>query len=769
MPRSRFDKAIQQKSLEGTVMTHFRFSRIARVFCLGLLFLHPYFSSGQNISAADTRPMDINASESAQAESEPIEPLRIKLSVNEVRLDVVVLDKKTGNPVTDLTAADFEVSQDGKRQNVLSSVYIGNQSDVAAKPPASRKDARNLTPPPPLPTVDLEKEDVHRTIIFVVDDISMSFENGYYAKMALRNFVEKQMQPGDMIAILKTGYGSSAIQMFLSDKREALARVAAMRMEMAFPPSPDNNDLYRVYDNQLSSLSYGLRALKDMPGRKILIMMTTLPKLIKPRPDNKAGAIDFHNIYNERFIRLADDALRAGVVVNFLDIEGLNWKIMENDTIESVAVNGGFTILGADASMNIEGAKEEISRFRGTAIAGVLRQTLYPMNELRKSSPNNILNPLPIKTGGVSIEDSNFFLDGIGKETENLMKGYYLITYAPPPDTFSPGGKEIYHQIKVNVKRRSVQIYTRDGFFNRLQNEKDAAAQPAHPLQNAIFSPFRHADLTVNIAAGYMREAKAGYLIRSWIHIDPKDVKIVETQDGGARIDIETVCLTSDTNGYVQDFKHVKHTFNIDPENKSENLAWIQKHGIRYAMLLPVKKPGSYYVRAAVEDTESGKTGSAYQFMEIPNLDKKKLGLSNIFVAAGDEDLKWLLSDAEKGMEEGLFSPVFHAEEVRSPALRTYTAGDRLQTLAILYNADVGSEIEIQSVLYKDGVEYLRGNPMLIAADKEKSPNGIPLTHELAIGSNMPPGDYVLQLIATDKKNGKNTAFQSLSFKVIEN
>ena len=498
-------------------------------------------------------------------------------------------------------------------------------------------------------------------------------------------------------------------------------------------------------------------------------MMTALPKFITS--NHGEVAIDFHIIYNERFNRLAGDALRAGVVGNFLDIDGLNRKVIFDNAnaINNSMIANGLTVLGADASLDIKGAKEEIRRFQGTTIAGVLRQTLYPMNEVRKSSPNNMPNPLPIKTGGVFIEDSNFFLDGVGKETGNLMKGYYLITYAPPPDTFSPGGKEMYHRIKVNVKRKSVQIYTRDGFFNRLQNEKDSSAPPAHPLQNAVFSPFRHTDLNVNIAAGYMRDAKAGYLIRSWIHIDPKDVKIVETGDSGARIDIETVCLTSDTNGYVQDFKHVKHTFNIEPENKAENLAWIQKHGIRFAMLLPVKKPGSYYVRTAVEDTESGKTGSAYQFVEIPDLDKKKTALSNIFLAAGDEDLKWLLSDAEKGMEEGLFSPVFHAKEVRSPALRTYTAGNRLQTLAMLYNADAGTEIEIQSVLYKDGVEYLRGNPMLIAADKEKSPNGIPLTHELAIGSNMPPGDYVLQLIATDKKNGKNTAFQSLSFKVIEN
>jgi len=67
-----------------------------------------------------------------------------------------VLDRQ-GNPVTDLTAKDFEVFQNGARQNILSGVYIDNQSGIAAKPSTSRKDARN--PALPLPASDLQRED----------------------------------------------------------------------------------------------------------------------------------------------------------------------------------------------------------------------------------------------------------------------------------------------------------------------------------------------------------------------------------------------------------------------------------------------------------------------------------------------------------------------------------------------------------------------------------------------------------------------------------
>ena len=97
-------------------MTNFRFCGIATVFCLALLFLCISFSAGQDVPAT---PEEAGASD-----SDSVEPFKIKVSVTEVSLDVVVLDKKSGNPIADLTAADFEVYQDDKRQKIKSSVYI---------------------------------------------------------------------------------------------------------------------------------------------------------------------------------------------------------------------------------------------------------------------------------------------------------------------------------------------------------------------------------------------------------------------------------------------------------------------------------------------------------------------------------------------------------------------------------------------------------------------------------------------------------------------
>ena len=712
-------------------MMHFRYSATSFIFCLCLLFFSLSFSSGQDVQIAE-------ALENAYV-SESVEPLVIKLSVEEVRLDAVVLDNK-GSPITDLTAADFEIFQDGKRQEVLAAIYIDSRLDTVEQSSATEKKAGNVSQ---FSTPALKKEDVRRTIIFLIDDFVMSFENGYYTKMALRNFVEKQMQSGDLVAVIRTNYGNSALNMFYSNKRELLARINALpatnvvkavdisdwALEKA-PSMGQANALaaQRAFDrmalaNLLSNISYSLRVAKSLPGRKIINTVT---------PGIKYNAADVPPALQI----LADEALRSDAVINFLGIDGL-----EN-----------FPEHGADASLS------------GRSYSS----TLVNYSQLMRIWP---LIPIPDLTGGVTIENRNFFLNGLGQETESIMRGYYLISYAPPPDTFENRGRNDngYRRVKINVKRGGAKVYTRDGFFGRIKDET-VAETPEEPLFAAIYSPFQSTDINVDIAAGYVRDAKAGYLVRSWIYIDPGDVTIVETEEGG-RIDLEAVILTSDLNGKIQDSRRLEFTLS------KTSVEWVRKHGLRFSMLLPVKKPGAYYVRISVQDRESGKVGSAYQFLEIPDVGKKGLALSNIFMITSADDLEWMRSNTTEEISKGVFFPMVQAEEVRSPALRTYKSGDILHTFVTLYNADpkaiARSEIETQTILYKDGRELQRGNPVTLTPDDvDGLDDSVPLLRRFTLGDDMPPGDYVLQLIAIDKKKSKKQegfASQTLSFTVVEN
>ena len=181
-------------------MSHFHFSRNTTVFCLIFFFYIIPFSAGQDLLATSAEEND--------AEADFIDPLRISVNVNEIRLDVVVVDNK-GRPITDLTAADFEIYQDKLLQEVSSSVYINDQIQAVVSPAVSQKDAPNLLPHS-IPGKTLKEEDVRRTIVFVLDNMG-KFEATHFAKMAIRRFVEQQMQPGDLIAITCTGNGNNSV------------------------------------------------------------------------------------------------------------------------------------------------------------------------------------------------------------------------------------------------------------------------------------------------------------------------------------------------------------------------------------------------------------------------------------------------------------------------------------------------------------------------------------------------------------------------------
>src|SRR5689334_20714020 len=142
----------------------------------------------------------------------------VKIGVTLVQVDVTVTDSK-GNRVSDLTPEDFQVLQNNKPQ------AITNFSYISAPIESTKKDGRNENPKPaknepPAPPPRLQPDQVRRTIALVVDDLTLSFESTASVRDTLKKFIDQQMQPGDLVAIIRTGAGMGALQQFTNDKRQ---------------------------------------------------------------------------------------------------------------------------------------------------------------------------------------------------------------------------------------------------------------------------------------------------------------------------------------------------------------------------------------------------------------------------------------------------------------------------------------------------------------------------------------------------------------------
>ena len=649
----------------------------------------------------------------------------VRIAVEEVRLDVVVVDRK-GRQITGLKADDFEVYQDDLPQEILSCTYVSDQADPSAKPAIS---PRVSSAAPPISTPTPTRDKVRRVIAFIVDDLSMNFENIHSVRLALKKFVEKQMLPGDLVAILRTSRGISALQMFLSDKTQLLARIEDVRwgMNVGRDLSPDN--LYSYFDGQLSAIHYCIRALKDMPGRKALLVMsgqTTFPSSLSNNISSAIYQVDYQLIYAKAFNRLADEALRGGVVIHMMDIRGLEAPF------PGPAFPGGGTTFDQISARNAQA-----------------------------------LNPLPQKTGGIFLKDSNWFVDGIG-EVNDALKGYYLLSYTPPATTFKLNRQQVYHRTRIKVKRRGATVHTRDGFYGVAESPDDSVLAQS-PLRDAIQSPFQHSDLTVNLASGYINDPNAGYFLRSWLLVDAQNLKMTKKENQGHLISLKTVCVTSDINGRIQDASIMNYEFRV----KDENLQWAKEHGIRFSLALPVKKPGAYYVRVAVQDQGSGKVGSAYQFVDIPDLKKNRLNLSDLFIMNRDDDDSWIRTGVAKEASQNYFTPILRRDTGRSPALRNFLPGESFEYMAVVYSAkhkrEEAPELESNFVLYKDGVELFRNEPQKLNLTGESNFDRIPLRRRLFLGNTLQEGDYVLQLLVKDEQRGKKDglAAQTLNFTIL--
>ncbi|HSB28703.1 MAG TPA: VWA domain-containing protein, partial [Pyrinomonadaceae bacterium] len=259
----------------------------------------------------------------------------VKITTNLVQIDAVVTDKK-GQRVTDLRPDEVEMLEDGRSQGITHFSYINlesKRSEVRTEP----VDKNSPSPPP----VKLKPEQVRRTIALVVDDLGLSFESAYYVRQSLKRFVDQQLQSDDLVAILRTSGGVGALQQFTSDKQQLYAAAEKVKWNpigkggiSAFAPigneptTEDDGSLTSAAElnefredlfttGTLGALNYVVRGLKELPGRKSIILFSEGFRLFQPNDPTA-------NIRILSALRyLTDLANRAAVVIYTIDPRGL--------------------------------------------------------------------------------------------------------------------------------------------------------------------------------------------------------------------------------------------------------------------------------------------------------------------------------------------------------------------------------------------------------------------------------------------------------------
>jgi VWFA-related protein len=148
----------------------------------------------------------------------------IKVQSNIVLTNVVVRDKKTGQVIKGLKAEDFTILENGKPQKIASFDYqnvdeaavLSEKTTVSGK--ASIADLLN-----PHLAADSGALRDHRLIVMFFDLSSMQPEDVDRAVDAAKEYVNKKMQPADLVALVSLSTGLTLDRDFTADKASLLA------------------------------------------------------------------------------------------------------------------------------------------------------------------------------------------------------------------------------------------------------------------------------------------------------------------------------------------------------------------------------------------------------------------------------------------------------------------------------------------------------------------------------------------------------------------
>ena len=170
---------------------------------------------------------------------------------------------------------------------------------------------------------------------------------------------------------------------------------------------------------------------------------------------------------------------------------------------------------------------------------------------------------------------------------------------------------------------------SRAGFSGKIDAE--TAVEPPTPAQSlvaAVASPFASGDLELEHTSLFVHEPKAGYLLRSLLHLDTRALDLREVE-GKLGTKLELLAVTFGDNGTIVDQLGRAQDVRVAPERVEE--AHRRPH-------VPPRRPGEEAGRLPAARggarREHGQDRIANQQVQVPDLEQKKLALSGIVVGS---------------------------------------------------------------------------------------------------------------------------------------
>ena len=657
-----------------------------------------------------------------------------------VSVDVIVRDG-SGQVVRNLKASDFEVTEDGKPQEVSSFSFeeisdkpLGPSAvdllagaeqrladDVRGARPAAAAAAPESDEPKPMSSQELAGR---RLIVLLFDISSMQPEDVQRAVDSATKYVNEKMATADMVAVATVSSQLDVLADFTADRTKVAGALAALGYKegtATAPPTADTAATDELAAADETTASEDSAALDMFNNDVRLRALKALAETLAPIEQKKSilyfsAGMERSGEDNQVELRSAiNAAVRAHVTIYPVDTRGLQ-----------------AVVPGGDARQ---------ASGRGTAVfsgRGVAQQ----FNRLAASQ--DTLTSLAADTGGKAFTDSNDFGEAFAR-VQRDMSAYYLLGYNSANNAKDGRFRRIRVRLKTQIA--GARVEARQGYYADRDFAHTANTDREAQLQEMLFSAVSATDLPVLVNAGYFRLAADRYYVPISMAVPGSAVPLPAEKDKD-KIALDVLGLVQDEQG--RPVGRIRQTIKLPPGS----IGTLTAKQILYqsAVTLP---PGRFSIKVVVRENTSGLMGSFEAPVIVPELKQAPLKVSSV-----------VLSTQVQPAKEKSDNPLVRNGEQLVPNLTHIVGKD--QRMIFYYevydpgSVDSAPDVRTSLAFYRGKVKVFETPVVERAAIDDPSRKAALFKLEVPAGS-IPPGLYTCQINIIDSVAGK-FAFPRLMF-----
>ena len=371
-----------------------------------------------------------------------------RVAVDLVTTDVIVRDAKTNSFVSDLKVNEFEVYEDGVRQEIVSLVLThgGRVFNVQTPPPAPAPEGIIL--PPARPTNDA----AGRVFLIFIDDLHLDFKNTPRTRDLLTRILRNLIHEDDMFGIVSTGLSSISEQLTYDRQvlESAISRVTGSGLTQddlvkTIQGSRDASELrYRAHV-AFSTANQQMRNLENLRNRRKAVIYVS-------------SGYDFNPFETSR---LQYQSQMFGIDTGDQGFDPFATQFQGNQFAESELVR---ELAELTRSANRANATLYTIDPRGLVAGQDIGDQQVNASEwnnhLRETQDS--LRVLAEQTGGIAVVNNNDF-DKALKRIDAETSDYYVLGYY----SSNPDPLKRTRRIEVKAMRDGAQVWSRTSYSLR--------------------------------------------------------------------------------------------------------------------------------------------------------------------------------------------------------------------------------------------------------------------------------------------------------------